>query len=79
MLLLSLRPLSRVELNVRSHTSKRASLRTGGLAKQPQFATKREYKEGELMDTGADRSPKGRKLVGYDIQAKVEYRPISSI
>ena len=31
------------------------------------------------MDTGADRSLKGRKLVGHDIQAKVEYRLISSI
>jgi hypothetical protein len=31
------------------------------------------------MDISADRSPKGRKLIGHDIQAKDVYRPLSSI
>ena len=40
---------------------------------------KKEIKETELVDSGADGSPKWRKPVGHDMQAKDEYKPLSSI
>jgi hypothetical protein len=39
----------------------------------------KEIMGGELADSGADVSPKWRKPVGHDMQAKDEYRAISSI
>ena len=52
-----------------------------GLGAQPVISDcyKKEIKEGELADSGADGSPKWRKPVGHDMQAKDEYRPLSSI
>ena len=52
-----------------------------GLWAQPVISDcyKKEIKGGELADSGADGSPKWRKPVGCDMQAKDEYRPLSSI
>jgi hypothetical protein len=39
----------------------------------------KEIRGGELVDSSADGSLKWRKPVGHDMEAKVEYRPLSSI
>jgi hypothetical protein len=61
-----------------SCTRKGNSRRAVGSASSLRLLQK-ELKGGELVDSGADGSPKWGKPVGHDMQAKAEYRPLSSI